>query len=105
MMKVIVEYMIGTKVLIRSSDSGVHYGTLSAYDNGTVYLTNSRRLWEWHVAGHGISLTEVAIQGIDHNKSRITDWLPSIIIIGVCEIIPTHGMAEALIEGAPVATG
>ena len=100
-----IENMIGKKVLIRSSDSGVHYGTLTEYNNGTVHLKDSRRLWEWHVASHGISLTEVAIQGIDHKKSRITDWLPDIIIIGVCEIIPTHGMAEALIEGAPVATG
>jgi len=97
---------INSPVIIRSNDSGVHYGYLTeVQDSGkTVHLTNSRRLWEWKVAGDGISLSEVAITGVDHAGSRITATIPDLIVIGVCEIIPAHGMATATIEGAPVAT-
>ena len=98
--------LINTPVIIRSNDSGVHYGYLAeVIDSGrTVRLTNSRRLWKWKVAGNGISLSEVAITGIDHSESRITMTLPDLVVVGVCEIIPAHGMATATIEGAPVAS-
>jgi len=91
------EGLIGTPVIIRANDSGVHYGYLAAVagDGTTVHLRNSRRLWRWKVAGDGVSLTEVAITGVDHVESRITTTL--------CEIIPAHGMATATIEGAPIA--
>jgi hypothetical protein len=48
-------------------------------------------------------LSEVAIVGIDHAGSKITMVLPDIIVSGVCEIFPAHGMAIATIEGAAVA--
>jgi hypothetical protein len=101
------EKFIHTAVIVRSSDSGVHYGYLAeVQDSGkTVHLTNSRRLWEWKVAGDGISLSEVAITGINHAGSRIGATLPDLFVMGVCEIIPAHGMATATIESAPVATG
>jgi hypothetical protein len=101
-MQNITKDIIGQKVLIRSNDSGVHHGTLAAVDGVSVRLTNSRRLWEWNTGGTGISLSEIAICGIDHKGSKITMTLPDIVISGVCEIIPTHGMADATIEGAAV---
>jgi hypothetical protein len=98
-------YDKGTKVIIRGTESGVHHGTLADYslDGGWVRLENSRRLWSWKTANDGISLTEIAIAGIDQKESKITDTLPDIIVMGVCEIIPTFGMADVTIEGAPVA--
>tara|TARA_R110000822_G_scaffold184415_3_gene323747 strand:- start:457 stop:771 length:315 start_codon:yes stop_codon:yes gene_type:complete len=98
----LVSHLIGHRVLIRSADSGVHHGTLVAIDGTAVRLENSRRLWEWSTGGTGLSLSEVAICGIDHKGSKITMVLPDIIISGVCEIIPTHGMCDATIDGAPV---
>jgi hypothetical protein len=97
--------LINTQVLIRSADSGVHYGTLTAVadDGRAVRLKDSRRLWRWKVAGQGISLSEVAILGVDHAESKITMTLPDIVVSGVCEIIPTHGLACATIIGAPIA--
>lgn len=94
--------VIGKKVIIRSDDSGVHFGTLVEWDDATVLLHNSRRLWEWSTGGTGISLSEVAITGIDHGGSKITMTLPELIVVGVCEIIPCHGMSIATIEGADV---
>ena len=94
--------LIGQKVIIRSADSGVHHGTLTSVDGTTVRLADSRRLWRWKIAGQGVSLSEVAILGVDHAESVITMTLPDILIMGVCEIIPTHGVASATIEGAPI---
>jgi hypothetical protein len=101
-MQNITTHIIGQKVLIRSNDSGVHHGTLLAVEGTSVRLKDSRRLWEWSTGGTGISLSEVAICGIDHKGSKVTMALPDIIVAGVCEIIPTHGMCDATIRGAPV---
>jgi hypothetical protein len=98
------EVVINKYVLVRSDDSGVHFGTCAAWEGSTVLLHNSRRLWEWDTGGTGISLSEVAICGIAAAKSKITMTLPEIIILGVCEIIPCHGMAVATITGAAVYT-
>jgi len=98
-----MQYPIGEKVIVRSVDSGVHYGTLCSIDGSTAHLQNSRRLWLWHTGGKGISLSEIAIFGINHEKSKITETLPDLYVLGICEIIPTHGMAQATIEGAAVA--
>jgi hypothetical protein len=102
-MQNLTQDLINTKVLIRSADSGVHHGTLVAVDGTAVRMVNSRRLWEWNTGGAGISLSEVAISGIDQKASRITATLPDLVVSGVCEIIPTHGLCDATIEGAAVA--
>lgn len=93
---------IGSKVIVRSNDSGVHHGILHGVDGSTVHLKNSRRLWRWKIAGQGVSLSEVAILGVDHAESKITMMLPDAIILGVCEIVPTHGVSSATIDGAPI---
>jgi hypothetical protein len=103
-METLTTHLIGQQVLIRSNMSGVHYGTLHAVSGNSARLENSRRLYKWSTGGKGVSLSEVAITGIDHANSQITAWLPDIIIGDVCEIIPTHGMADATISGAKVHT-
>ena len=97
-----METFSGQQVIIRSADSGVHHGTLHAVDGSTVHIKDSRRLWRWKIAGQGVSLSEVAILGIDHSESIVTMPLPDLIVMGVCEIIPTHGVASATIDGAPI---
>jgi hypothetical protein len=98
-----MNYPIGSKVIIRSSDSGVHHGVLEAVEGETVHLKDARRLWYWKIAGQGISLSEVAVLGVCHKESKITLMLPDIIVNGVCEIIETHGVSSATIDGAPIA--
>jgi hypothetical protein len=97
------DVVINKKVLVRSDASGVHFGTLVEWEHDTVHLRDSRRLWAWNTGGTGISLSEIAICGVKHETSKITMPLPDIIIVGVCEIIPCHGMAIATIETAEVA--
>ena len=102
-MEKLTSHLIGQRVLVRSDASGVHHGTLTAVSGRDVRLADSRRLWAWDTGGTGISLSEVAICGIKHEGSKITMVLPDIVVGGVCEIIPTHGMCDATIDGAPVA--
>ena len=100
-MTALTDHLIGKHVLVRSNMSGVHLGTLLHVEGTAVRLANSRRLWEWYVAGgSGISLSEVAIAGVDNNKSKITEVLPDIVIYDVCELIEAYGMAIATIESA-----
>jgi len=102
-MEPITMHLIERNVLIRSADSGVHHGRLVAVSGTNVRLADSRRLWEWNTGGTGISLSEVAICGIDQKASKIAMPLPDLIVGGVCEIIETHGLADATIQGAAVA--
>jgi hypothetical protein len=97
-----MQKFIGEKVIIRSDQSGVHHGVLCAVEGNTVHLKDARRLWKWKIAGQGVSLSEVAVLGVDHAESKITMMVPDIIVLGVCEILPTHGVASATIDGAPI---
>ena len=93
---------IGKKCIIRCYASGVHYGTVSAHDGREVTLTNSRRLWRWHTGGKskGVSLSGVALTGIDAKQSTVEPVLPEITLLDALEIIPASDVSAASIEGA-----
>ena len=80
---------IGKKVIIRSGQSGVHFGELAQAAGESVELLNSRRCWRWW-AKDGISLSALAVNGLDLTKTevRITGKIERMIVNGVCEIIP-----------------
>lgn len=93
--------MIGSKVLIRSYGSGVHFGTL---ENETftaagkvVTLSNSRRIHSWEGAA---SLSQIANDGI--KTGRIAMALPIIEIVNVIETIPLSESAIFNLENHPV---
>ena len=90
---------VGMDVIVRSADSGVHYGFLKEYyPGGEVLLERSRRLWEWK-AVKGFTLSAVAQYGIDPDESKIS--IPvDIYIVGVCEIIPCSADAFHSIRSA-----
>ena len=94
---------IGKKCIIRCYASGVHFGTLVSQDGRQVELADARRLWRWHTGGHGISLSEIAMTGIDAGRSRVAVALKSITLLDALEIIPATDAAAASIEAAPVA--
>ena len=94
--------MIGRKCIIRCYASGVHFGTVTAQEGRQVTLANSRRLWRWHTGGksNGVSLSGVAVNGIDAAKSTIEPVLAEIILLDALEIIPASDRAAASIEAA-----
>ena len=91
-----VKEMIGKKVLIRSSQAGVFYGTLKAKEGSEVLLTNCRRIWSWKGA---CSLSQLAVDGTKEPDScKFTLSVDEILILAVEEIIPCTEKAIKSIE-------
>lgn len=91
-------HFIGKKVIIRTYSAGVFFGTLSEKDGNEVILTNARRLWAWKAA-QSISLSAVAVHGVDAANSKIVEPVPAIWLEAI-EIIPCSEESIKSIEGA-----
>lgn len=74
----------GTFVLVRTYSAGVHFGTLEERDGQEIRLSNARRLWSWTGA---LSLSEIAMKGLDLNSSKISIAVDEIILTQAIEII------------------
>ena len=90
--------MIGEKVIIRTYSAGVWFGLLEQKDGKEVILTNARRMYEWWCK-EGISLSAVAVYGINQSKSKIIEpvsrvWLEAIEIIS-CSSVAIKDLEEA----------
>ena len=94
--------MIGKKCIIRGYASGVHFGTVSAHEGRQVTLTEARRLWRWHTGGKskGVSLSGVAVNGIDSKQSVVEPTVPEMVLLDAREIIPASEASIASIEAA-----
>lgn len=77
--------MKGKFVLIRTYSAGVHFGTLEEMDGQMVRLSKARRLWSWSGA---LSLSEVAMDGVNISASKISVPVDEIILTQAIEIIP-----------------
>ena len=94
--------MIGKKCIIRCYASGVHFGTVAAQNGREVTLTNARRLYRWHTGGKdkGVSLSAVAVTGIDASRSTVEPVVAEIMLLDAIEIIPATDAATLTIEAA-----
>jgi len=91
--------MVGKKVIIRTYSAGVWFGKLSKKSGNEVILTDARRMWRWWTK-ESISLSSVAIHGINQEKSKIAQavseqWLEAV------EITPCANESINSIEGCP----
>jgi hypothetical protein len=87
-------------VLIRSEKAGVHFGYLAAKTGNEVSLINSRRIWYWDGAA---SLSQMAMEGVKKPSTcKFSVVVPSIVVLGVCEILSVTSVAEKNINGVPV---
>lgn len=84
-------------VLIRTYSAGVHFGTLKSREGREVVLTNARRLWSWAGA---CSLSQVAVDGVDVENSKISVAVPEITLTEAIEIIPMSQTAASQMLGA-----
>ena len=90
--------MLGEQVIIRTYSAGVWFGVLERKAGAEVILTNARRMWKWKCV-KGISLSEIALYGIDKGESRICAPVPRVWLKAI-EIIPVTADAARLIAGA-----
>lgn len=78
-------------VITRSRDAGVHIGWLARYERGDVELLEARRLWRW--SGGRNTLNEIARSGIE--QGRISQAVPQLALLDVCEVLPVSAAAVA----------
>lgn len=84
---------IGKKVLVRSCDAGVYFGTLEQIEGETVKLTEVRNIWSWEGAS---CLTQIANDGIKAGK--VSPVVSSMIINRCCQIMPLSEKAIVNLE-------
>lgn len=90
--------MVGEKCIVRTYSAGVWFGTIDKKAGNEVIVTDARRLWRWHTTD-SISLSAVALTGINESKSRVAEAVDSIWLEAI-EIIPCSHSAIKSIEGA-----
>ena len=94
--------IIGQEVIIRTYSAGVWFGRLKQKAGNEVILTEARRMWRWW-AKESISLSGVALYGINQDKSRIAGAVESVWLQAI-EIIPISGKAAESIRTAQETT-
>lgn len=82
-------------VLVRTYSAGVHFGTLAKREGREVTLSGARRLWSWAGAN---TLNEVALRGVG-DGSRVSEPVPSILLLEAIEVIPCSLAAQANLVG------
>ena len=90
--------MVGKKCIIRTYSAGVWFGEIEQKAGNEVIVKNARRLWQWWAA-KSISLSGVAVYGINPDKSKICPTVDSVWLEAI-ELIPCTEAAIASIEGA-----
>ena len=88
---------LNKKVLVRSYDAGVYFGTLVAVEGNTAKLENVRNIWHWTGAS---CLSQIANDGITGN--RVSPVVGSMVLNRVCQIIPLTDKAIVNLENQPV---
>jgi len=89
--------MIGSYVIVRCRDAGVHAGVLTQTNGRECVLTESRRLWYWKAAKNSAFLSGVAAEGL-HEDSKVGAPI-DIHLTENCEIIRCSDAAETSIRG------
>ena len=83
--------------IVRSTDAGVFFGHIAAKRGDEVDLTDARRLWYWDGAA---SLSQMAVEGVKKpSDCKFTVTVPSMTILGVCEISECSEAAVRSIQG------
>ena len=93
-----METLIGKKVLIRSVEAGIFFGTLINKEGSEVTLKNARRIWYWEGA---TDTCQIATNGIS-KKSKATTPVSQIIILNVVEIHPLMEKAIQNLESISI---
>lgn len=92
---------IDMDVIIRTYAAGVWFGRLAKKSGKEVILHSARRMWKWKCK-EGVSLSEIAIHGVEEAESRICEPVPMVWLEAI-EIIPVLFTAVKSIKEAEYA--
>jgi len=87
--------MLGKKVIVRTTNAGVHYGTLASLDGQQVVLNKARRIWYWEGA---FTLSAIAVDGVS-KRSKISVAVPEILLNEAVEVIPCQPESINSLDG------
>jgi hypothetical protein len=93
---------IGKRCIVRTYASGVFFATIVKQDGRMVEMQDARRLWSWKAAD-GISLSAVAIAGVDPTECKFPHPTPAHTVLDALEIIPVSDDAARSINTTPIA--
>lgn len=93
---------IGKRCIVRTYASGVFFATIIKQRDRMVEMRNCRRLWSWKAA-EGISLSAVAVDGVDPKKCDFPQPTGAHTVLDALEIIPVTDKSAASIDATPVA--
>lgn len=96
-MGTIVDSLVGKKVIVRTVNAGVHFGTLRKKKGDEVVLDGARRIWRWFGAN---TCSEISLTGIDSGKSRVAKPVDGHWLKGAIEILECQPEASKTIEAA-----
>ena len=92
--------MIGKKVIVRGSHSGVFFGTLKREDGQRVEMADVRNIWYWSGAA---TLLQLAAEGVKNpGMCKFSREVESLTLLDAVEIIPCTDEAIANIEAVRV---
>lgn len=84
--------IVNTYCIIRTYNSGVHFGKVKALDKQTALITDCRRIWYWAGA---FTLSALAENGTKKPENcKFSCFVSEILLTDVLEIIPCR-MATA----------
>jgi hypothetical protein len=98
----LVSKHVGKFVIVRTYASGVFFAKLEKHAGRMAELSYSRRLWVFKAA-EGISLSAVALNGVDPKKSKFPAAIPEQTVLDCLEFIPATDVCRASIESTPEA--
>lgn len=84
-------------VIVRTYSAGVHFGYLMSREGKEVTLAQSRRIWQWQGAW---TLSEIAIEGLDSKRSKISAAVSNIVLTEAIEVIDCEAAGVKAIEAA-----
>ena len=98
----LVSKHVGNFMIVRTYASGVFFAKLEKHAGRMAELSSVRRLWSFKAA-EGISLSAVALNGVDTKKSRFPAIIPEQTVLDCLEFIPVTDKCRKSIESTPVA--
>lgn len=87
----------GKKVLVRSYDAGVYFGTMVEMEGEQVHLSEVRNIWSWRGAN---CLSNIANDGI--KAGNVGPVVSSMVLSRCCQVMPLSEAAIINLENQPV---
>lgn len=94
---------IGKVCIVRTYASGVFMAKIVKQSGRMIEMQNCRRLWAWK-ASDGISLSSVAVNGVNSKASKFPEVTTEHTVLDALEIIPASEKCIASVNATPLAT-